>query len=559
MFFLFPLLLVGMLLETLSVGMVIPAIGLLLEPNYLNDYRWIQLVLEFLGNPNEKQRVILGLIALGSVFVLKNTFLFFQVLTQGTFVYGAQREIAVKLFQNYLLRPYGYHLQNNSSFMIRNLTTEINGYCSYVLMPFLNLIGEALVVLALLILLIVIQPIATVCIGICLGLTLLVFFKLTNMKVAKWGEERQDADEAKIRYLQQGFGAIKEIILNGRVDYFVQLFQKPNIISGLMTKREYIFQYVPKQFVEALVIVCLIGFCVLLITLNRTSIEVLTMLGLLATAGFRLIPSFSRILRNLQSIQFGWASVKVLQEQMMMTNQSFQELTEEFTDINFQDRLKFNQISFSYAESNELVLDGIDIEISKGETVGIVGESGVGKSTLNNVLLGLVSPTAGSFEIDGKNLEDGNKKIWQAKIGYVPQEVYLLDESILQNIAFGMPVNQIDEDGLQEVIKITKLDKFVADLPNGLNTMAGEKGVRLSGGQKQRIGIARALFSSPEMLVLDEATSALDLQTEKEILDGIKAYQRKLTTLIITHRKSTLEICDSVYELELGKLKVVNH
>ena len=226
-------------------------------------------------------------------------------------------------------------------------------------------------------------------------------------------------------------------------------------------------------------LLCVNWFCVLLITLNRTTIEVLTMLGLLATAGFRLIPSFSRILRNLQSIQFGWASVKVLQEQMMMTNQSFQELTEEFTDINFQDRLKFNQISFSYSESSELVLDGIDIEISKGETVGIVGESGVGKSTLNNVLLGLVSPTAGSFEIDGKNLQDGNKKIWQSKIGYVPQDVYLLDESILQNIAFGMPVNKIDEDGLQEVIKITKLDKFVADLPNGLNTMAGEKGVRL--------------------------------------------------------------------------------
>ena len=147
MFFLFPLLLIGMLLETLSVGMVIPAIGLLLEPNYLNDYRWIRSVLEFLGNPSEKQKVILGLIALASVFVLKNTFLFFQVLLQGTFVYGAQREIAVKLFQNYLSRPYGYHLQNNSSFMIRNLTTEINGYCSYVLMPFLNLISEALVVL----------------------------------------------------------------------------------------------------------------------------------------------------------------------------------------------------------------------------------------------------------------------------------------------------------------------------------------------------------------------------------------------------------------------------
>ena len=559
MLFLFPMLLVGMFLETLSVGMVVPALGILLEPDFLEEYRWIQSILEFLGNPSEKQLVMLGLVSLAAVFMIKNAFLFLQVLMQGTFVYGAQREMAVKLFKNYLLRPYSFHLQNNSSTMIRNLTTEINGYCSYVLMPFLNLISEALIVFALLVLLIVIEPLATLCIGICLGLTLIVFFKLTNLTVTKWGEERLKADEAKIRHLQQGFGGIKEIILNGSVDYFVHLFQKPNIISGLMTKREYVFQYLPKQFVEALVIASLIGFCVFLVALNKDGIEVLTMLGLLATAGFRLIPSFSRILRNLQSIQFGWASLKVLKQQIKEAISLSNLDTEKFSKSNFQYYFKLNQITFSYEESKEIVLDGIDLVIAKGEVVGIIGESGVGKSTLTNILLGLVSPSTGSFEIDGEKLKVANTKFWQSKIGYVPQDVYLLDDSIAQNIAFGFPVDNIDEDRLWKVVKGAKLDKFIDDLPDGINTKVGEKGVRLSGGQKQRIGMARALFSSPEILVLDEATSALDQKTEEEILNQIRAISEGITILIITHRKSSLQICDTIYELKTGRLEKVNN
>ena len=196
--------------------------------------------------------------------------------------------------------------------------------------------------------------------------------------------------------------------------------------------------------------------------------------------------------------------------------------------------------------------------MSKGETVGIVGESGVGKSTLTNVILGLVSPTAGSLEVDGARLESGNIRNWQSKIGYVPQDVYLLDDSILQNIAFGFHPDQIDEARLQKVAKNARLDKFLSDLPSGMNTKVGEKGARLSGGQKQRIGIARALFGNPEILVLDEATSSLDLQTEKEILDEIRALKGDLTILIIAHRKSTLRICDVVYELKMGKLERIN-
>lgn len=220
MFFLFPLLLIGMCLETLSVGMVIPAVGILLQPDYLAQFVWQDDILSFLGYPNGEQLAIISLLFLAGIFTIKNIFLFFQVLCQGTFVYSAQREVAANLFQHYLCKPFSFHLQTNSSVLIRNLTTEINAYCQYVLMPILNLTSEVLVVLALFVMLILVEPIATLCLGSCLCMIALIFHRFTNSNVARWGEARQVADEEKIKCLQQGFGGIKQIMLSQSLDYF---------------------------------------------------------------------------------------------------------------------------------------------------------------------------------------------------------------------------------------------------------------------------------------------------------------------------------------------------
>jgi ABC-type multidrug transport system fused ATPase/permease subunit len=304
MLFLFPLLLIGMCLETLSVGMVIPSVGILLQTDYLSQFSHIDFILSYFGEPKKEQLIMIGLLLLAGTFIFKNIFLFFQILCQGTFVFSAQREVAANLFRIYLSKPYRFHLKTNSSVLIRNLTTEINSFCQYVLMPILNLTSEALVVIALLTLLAVFEPVATLCLGGCLLFIALTFYRFTNSKVALWGELRQVADEEKIKYLQQGFGGIKQILLSQNLDYFLQLFQRPNISSGLMTKKEYIFQYLPKQFIEILAISGLVGVCLVMVLQERSGLEVMAMLSLLATAGFRLIPSFSRILRNLQSIRF---------------------------------------------------------------------------------------------------------------------------------------------------------------------------------------------------------------------------------------------------------------
>ena len=562
MLFLFPMLIIGMCLETLSVGMVIPAVGILLQPDYLAQFVWLDDILPSLGYPNREQVVIIGLVLLAGIFTIKNIFLFFQVLYQGTFVYSAQREVAANLFQHYLSKPYSFYLQTNSSVLIRNLTIEINAYCQYVLMPIINLTSEVLVVIALLVMLILVEPVATLCLGSCLLIVALVFHRFTDSNVSRWGEARQVADEEKIKYLQQGFGGIKQIMLSQSLDYFLHLFQRPNIVSGLMTKKEYIFQYLPKQFIEILGIVGLVGVCVFMVLQGRTSLEVMAMLGLLATAGFRLIPSFSRILRNLQSIRFGWVSVEMLAKEMSRNGNKpenrmpFGEKKND--DLSFNHDLRLRDISFRYEQNGKELLREINFEVKKGECIGIVGESGAGKSTLTNLLLGLVSPSKGAFEVDGHEIKSAKIQPWQRMIGYVPQEIYLLDDTISRNIAFGVNDTDIDRTQIRKVVEKAGIHKFIDSFDDGLNTKIGERGVRISGGQRQRIGIGRALYQNPQVLILDEATSSLDSKTEQEILNELRKIRGKVTMILVAHRQSTLQFCDKIFKIENGKIKLAS-
>lgn len=548
-----------MCLETLSVGMVIPAVGILLQPDYLSQFPRVDHILSYLGDPKGEPLVIMGLLSLAGIFTIKNIFLFFQILYQGTFVFSAQREVAANLFRNYLSKPYSFHLQTNSSVLIRNLTTEINSFCQYVLMPILNLTSEVLVVLALLILLLFVEPIPSLCLGLCLIGIASIFYRFTNSKVARWGKVRQVADEEKIKCLQQGFGGIKQIMLGQNLDYFLRIFQRPNIVSGLMTKKEYIFQYLPKQFIEILAISGLVGVCLFMVLQERSGLEVMAMLSLLATAGFRLIPSFSRILRNLQSIRFGWASVDVLTEEFgEVENRDKIHFKEEVVvPSSFTDNFRLKNIAFSYGQKTEELLSDINFEVKRGECIGIVGESGVGKSTLTNLLLGLVSPSSGIMEVDGCRIKAENIRFWQQMIGYVPQEIYLLDDTIEHNIAFGINEAVIDHSQVREVVEKAGIPKFISSLDEGLNTKIGERGVRLSGGQRQRIGIARALYQNPQVLILDESTSALDEKTEKGILEELRLMKGKVTMIIVAHRQSTLQFCDRIYKMESGRLELL--
>jgi len=560
MFLLFPVIIVGMALETLSIGMVLPALGILMSETYFEKFPALIPILDYLGNPSHKELIILGLSGLAGIYLIKNLFLFFQVQCQGTFVYSAQREISLNLFRIYLHRGYSFHLQTNSAKLIRNLTSEVLSYCSFFLMPCLNLLTETLVILAILSLLLWIEPQGTLFLVFILGVLVFLFVRATNKIVGKWGQKRLEAEEQKIKHLQQGFGGIKEILLSGRLEYFLRRYHHPNQVAGLMIKREYIFQYVPKLGVEVIAIFGLVSMCVYLIFQGKPHQEVTHMLGLMATAGFRMIPSFSRILNNLQSIRYGWASVDALTDEFnrpSSSNLSEQNLSDQNAQksaLSFEKEIIFSQTSFTYPESKNFVLDKVNFAIGKGEVVGVVGASGSGKSTLLNLLLGLFNPTSGAILVDGKELTPSNHKDWQKMIGYVPQEIYLLDDTIRRNIAFGLDDADINEDRIREVLKMAQLDKFIQESDDGLNLLLGERGARLSGGQKQRIGIARALYHDPQLIVLDEATSALDEKTEKEIFQTLKPLLGKVTMLIVSHDKTAFELCHRIVQLNQGRL-----
>ena len=302
-----------------------------------------------------------------------------------------------------------------------------------------------------------------------------------------------------------------------------------------MIKREYIFQYVPKLGVEVIAIFGLVSMCFYLIFEGKPHQEVTHMLGLMATAGFRMIPSFSRILNNLQSIRYGWASVDALTDEFnrpsysTLSEKNLYDQNAQISALSFEKDISFSHVSFTYPESKNFVLDKITFTIGKGEFVGVVGESGSGKSTLLNLLLGLFNPTSGAILVDGKELNPSNHKDWQKMIGYVPQEIYLLDDTIRRNIAFGLDDTDINDERIRKVLKMAQLDTIIQESDDGLNLMLGERGTRLSGGQKQRIGIARALYHDPQLIVLDEATSALDEKTEKEILEMLEPMIGKKT------------------------------
>jgi len=561
LFVLIPVVLVGVFLETLSVGMVIPALGVLMSENYLESIPHVSQVLEKFGNPSHDSLIIFGLVALAGSYLVKNLYLFFQIQMQGTFVYGAQREITYQLFCKYLNQSFSFHLNTSSAQLIRNLTTEVLSYCNFFLMPVINLVTEILVITAILGLILFIEPQGTLILIFALGFLVYFFVKASRKTVTSWGANRLAAEEGKLRHLQQGFRGIKEILLSQKKEYFLSRFQIHNKLSGLMNKKEYIFQYVPKLGVEVIAISSLVGMCLFLILQGNSHQQVTNMLGLMATAGFRLIPSFSRVLNNLQSIHYGWASVTALQTDTMNSSDgtyidtSLQNPLEDSTvPCVFEQHLAFSKVSFSYGSQKNPVLSSINMAIEKGKCIGVKGESGAGKSTLVNLILGLVEPTEGEILVDSVKLNSSNLLQWQAKIGYVPQDIYLLDDTLKRNIAFGLNDQEVNKDRVLSVLKLARLEALLNHSPSGEEFTVGENGSKLSGGQKQRIGIARALYHDPEVLILDEATSALDPETEKQVLLSLKPMLGNKTILIIAHRDSALELCSDIYQIENGRI-----
>ena len=541
-------LVVGTVLEVMSVGALLPLIQVLIQSNLQSKYPLIDRAF-----PDSSDQFIVTVILIGVVciFLFKEIFLGFSLWMQRGFIARLETRFQTELFDRYTCQPYEFHLTNNSSLLSRNILNSTN-FINNVLDPIFMLLTDGFVTIALCVALVVIEPIAmfvTIC---SVGAVAMVFHGFSKQRIEKWGVERQLQDGMKLQQMNETFGGMKEIVMTGRGDYFRTRFSSN--IGGLshLNRKFTTLLGIPRLYLELLSVAGLAALVLSMLALGRTSESLLPLLALFAGGAFRLMPAINRITFAFQSLRMGRPIVGVLQEDILRSGFSVPNV-ENGKPIRFDHVIRFEDVTYSYPNTERTVIDGVSFEIKKGSEVGIIGTTGAGKSTIVDILLGLLKPTRGKVTVDGVDIST-NIRSWQDLVGYVPQTTFLIDSSIRSNIAFGIDEQNIDDEKVVRALELAQLKEFVDELPAGMNELVGERGVRLSGGQRQRIGIARALYLDPPILVFDEATSALDTETEKDVMKSLDCLRENKTIIIVTHRVSALENCDQTLVIKGGQL-----
>ena len=538
------LMFIGMVLETFGIGLILPAITAVLDIQQIRTYMP-------LGEFSDFEIIVFFMSSLMLVFFIKTFYLLFLTWIQSKFSFNTAAMISEKLLGIYLGQPFLFHTSRNSAELIRNITLEVNMF-SQVLTAILIIITEIFIVFGLVVIVIYIEPILA-----SIAIFSLIFFGFLIEMILKWrienlGIKRQKSEFEKLKAIQQGLGGIKTTKILGKEDEFQHRYNLPNNLWAQIATKIATIQSFPRLWFELLVVVTL-SLIIIFSSINGVSpANIIPTLALFGAAAFRLLPSANRILASLQSLRFNMVVVDTLEKELRL--EEFMDLQKEHvSSIDDFNELDVNDLVYIYPGQDNKIFDRQSLQIRRGQRVGVIGESGSGKTTFINIILGLIEPTSGSVTIDGLNLFE-RKRAWQKNLGYVPQEVFLDDDSLKKNIAFGVKEQDIDLAQVHKCLEQSQLKSFVDNLENGIETVIGERGSKISGGQKQRIGLARALYNSPKILVLDEATSALDTQTESEVMKSVYSLDNELTIIIVAHRLSTLEQVDRLIKLENGKL-----
>ena len=547
---LFCMMLVGVSLETLGIGLVIPTISLFTRQDFSSRHAELKPLLALLGNPTHGALVVYGLLVVFGVYLVKTMLLSVLAWVQNRFIFGIEERLSLRLFTIYLRQPYVFCLQNNSARLVRNVGAEVSMFTNSVLNPLLQLLTESLILIALFFILIHTEPFGTVVVMTTFGIVGWAFNRAVRRKVAEWGEARQYHEALRQQHLQQGLDGAKDVRLLGRERYFLDLFAHHNGDSIRVSRLNSTISQMPRLWLELLTVGGLFGLVAAMLGNGSDPEAILPKIGLFSVATFRLIPSVNRILFSSQILKYCSPVLHLLVDEF---SRPCQQPPRDGRTGSFQESIEVRNLGFTYPGAHAPSISDINLRIECGQSIGIVGPSGSGKSTLVDILLGLITPDSGSLLVDGVEMQK-DVRWWQNQIGYVPQSIYLTDDTIRRNIAFGIADDSIDDTALDAAVKAACLDEFIRQLPKGLDTAIGEHGARLSGGQRQRIGIARALYHNPSVLVLDEATSALDLATEKSVVDSITALKGEKTVIIVAHRLSTIEHCDEVYSVLNGRI-----
>lgn len=552
---------IGGLLETLGVGAMIPVVTALLTPEtlqeYVDKYPILQKICDMLGIQSVGQMTTALLLALMAIYIIKNLYLVYLVYRQNTFITQSRNQMISRVMGEFLNRPYEQYLGADIPTVFRITDSDIPQTFSLML-AMLQLASEVVVSGLIFIVLLCTDIFMTLFIMVLFGVMTLVIVKVFKPKLNKIGAKNQAIQSRIAKWRIQAIYGLKDVKVLNREEFFVRNYYETGKVGANVGRTYAVMNNIPRLLIETVFIVGVLTFIIIYMKGGGNVASMVSTLAAFGVAAMRVLPSVNRINTYITEISYNQPSLDFvyqnLQEGMktdaMLAQRKAYSQKEK---LELKDKIELNHISFHYPDSDKNIFTDAHMEVPKGKSVGIMGTSGAGKSTIVDILLGLLHAQEGEITCDGVDIFK-NYESWLAQIGYIPQSIYLIDESIRDNIAFGIDADKIDEKRIWEVLEEAQLKEFVEELPNGLDTTIGDRGVRLSGGQRQRIGIARALYHDPEILVFDEATSALDNDTEAAVMDAVNSFHGKKTMIIIAHRLNTIEKCDIIYKVEEGKL-----
>ncbi|MGL5257941.1 MAG: ABC transporter ATP-binding protein [Proteocatella sp.] len=562
-FFIVICMIIGAMFEAVGIGAILPLISIMGDADFLERNEQVRCWAMFFGIEGHIYFVIISSWLLILFYIIKNMYMAWQTKLQIRFSLENQIKYAGQLLEGYLYKPYLYHLESNSAILLRNVNTGPIIIFTNIMVSIFALITELITAFTIWLMLAIIDVFTAVVVAGVLGTMMYVIIKMFRKKINQKGKVQTKNTAVYMKWLNQGLGAIKETKVLGKEQFFLEQFNKSYEEYGHCNSDFLFLNQLPRMFIETIVVSGLLLLIVVKLSLGIRPSEIVPLLGVLALAAFRLMPCANRIVNMLNGIRF----------QMPMFDELYNELIDirsrnihgekslikcsSRKSLKFEQDIQIKEISFSYPGGGEEVIKEIFLTIPQGSFVGIIGESGAGKTTFVDILLGLLMPKNGDIYVDGISIYN-DIRAWQENLSYVPQTIYLLDGTIRENIALGVLEDEIDNLQIEKVLKMAELYEFIQLLPNKLDTRVGERGVMLSGGQRQRIGIARALYRKPKILFLDEATSALDNETEKSITSTILKLKGEMTIIAVAHRMSTLQNCDFKIMFKNGEIKKCN-
>lgn len=548
---------IGGLLETLSVSAILPVVWVIIDPVQAQENKYMQMVMQITGIDDVSRLIVPFLGLLIVMYTLKNAFLLLLASEQNRFIAYNRNKLISQVLREFLNRPYEFYLDADIPTVFRLTDSDIPNVFN-ILMALISLVTEAVVFVLLCFVLIATDWKLVLFMIVVFGLLSLLMLKVIKPRMASLGAKNQAIQSRIAKWRIQAIYGIKDVKVLHREAFFADNYESSGKIGASYSKKHAVMNNIPRLLIETVFMASILSYIMIYIMTGHDATTLLPMLTAFGVAAIRMLPSVNRINTYMTDISYFRPCLDYVYENMNISeisrrnNQTLQPVDESKT-MQLKDKIELKNIVYAYPNTDKLIFDHASMVVPYGKSVGIMGPSGAGKSTIVDILLGLLKVHEGSITCDGVNIFD-NYPAWLAQIGYIPQSIYLVDEPIRNNIAFGIADEEIDDDRIWQVLEEAQLKDFIKTLPEGLDTAIGDRGVRLSGGQRQRLGIARALYHNPEILVFDEATSALDNETEAAVMEAINSFHGKKTMVIIAHRLNTIEKCDMIYKVDEGQI-----